>query len=106
VKLTSGAHGYLRFTKDVDVVIQLIPDNIERTFTALASLGYRPIVPITMKQFSNSELSAARRRALPRDRLAGANLELKISNFLFDFEGYFAVSNCSKSRPRPPVERP
>jgi hypothetical protein len=54
--LAVGAHGYLRFTKDVDIVIQLIPDNIERTFTALASLGYRPIVPITMKQFSNSEL--------------------------------------------------
>ena len=34
--LAVGAHGYLRFTKDVDIVIQLIPDNIERTFTALA----------------------------------------------------------------------
>lgn len=54
--LAVGAHGYLRFTKDVDIVNQLIPDNIERTFTALASLGYRPIVPVTMKQFSNSEL--------------------------------------------------
>jgi hypothetical protein len=36
-----------RFTKDVDIVIQLTPDNIERTFTALASLGYKPIVSIT-----------------------------------------------------------
>jgi hypothetical protein len=54
--LAVGAHGYLRFTKDVDIVVQLIPDNIERTFTSLASLGYQPIVPITMKQFSNSEL--------------------------------------------------
>ena len=24
--LAVGAHGYLRFTKDVDIVIQLIPD--------------------------------------------------------------------------------
>lgn len=54
--LAVGAHGYLRFTKDVDIVVQLVPANIERTFTALASLGYRPIVPITMMQFSNSEL--------------------------------------------------
>jgi hypothetical protein len=54
--LAVGAHGYLRFTKDVDIVVQLIPDNIERTFTALASLGYRPIVPVTMKQFANTEL--------------------------------------------------
>jgi len=57
--LAVGAHGYLRFTKDVDIVIELIPDNIERTFSALASLGYKPIVPITMKQFSNAELRAS-----------------------------------------------
>ena len=54
--LAVGAHGYLRFTQGVDIVIQLIPDNIERTFTALASPGYKPIVPITKQQFSNSEL--------------------------------------------------
>lgn len=57
--LAVGAHGYLRFTKDVDIVVQLVPENIERTFSALASLGYRPIVPITMKQFANSELRAS-----------------------------------------------
>jgi hypothetical protein len=43
-------------SRDVHIVIQLVSDNIERTFGALASLGYKPIVPITMKQFSNSEL--------------------------------------------------
>jgi hypothetical protein len=32
--LAVGAHGHLRFTKDVDIVIELIPDNIERAFTA------------------------------------------------------------------------
>ncbi len=51
-----GAHGYLRFTRDVDIVIQLIPENIERLYAALASLGYQPSVPITMRQFANSEL--------------------------------------------------
>jgi hypothetical protein len=54
--LAVGAHGYLRFTKDVDIVIQLIPDNIERTFSALTSLGYRPIVPVTMAQFADQAL--------------------------------------------------
>lgn len=48
------AHGYLRFTKDVDLVIQLLPDNIKRAFEALATLGYRPLVPITGEQFSNA----------------------------------------------------
>jgi hypothetical protein len=54
--LAVGAHGYLRFTKDVDIVIQLIPENIERAFSALTSLGYRPIVPVTMNQFANQAL--------------------------------------------------
>ena len=54
--LAVGAHGHLRFTKDVDIVIELIPDNIERAFTALASLGYRASVPVTMKQFANTSV--------------------------------------------------
>ncbi len=47
------AHGYLRYTKDVDLVIQLKPDNIERAFEALVPLGYRPAVPITREQFAD-----------------------------------------------------
>ena len=52
--LAVNAHGYLRFTKDVDFVVQLIPDNIERAFAALGTLGYRPIVPVTAAQFADS----------------------------------------------------
>ena len=51
--LAVNAHGYLRFTKDADVVIQLTPDNIKRTFSALAGLGYKPLAPVTADQFSN-----------------------------------------------------
>jgi hypothetical protein len=40
--LAVNAHGYLRFTKDVDVVIQLEPDNLRRALAAVAALGYRP----------------------------------------------------------------
>jgi nucleotidyltransferase AbiEii toxin of type IV toxin-antitoxin system len=54
--LAVGAHGHLRFTKDVDIVIELIPDNIERAFTALAALGYRPSVPVTMRQFADTSI--------------------------------------------------
>jgi len=49
------AHGYLRFTKDVDVVISLLPDNVKKTFDALGRLGYRPNVPITAEQFGLAE---------------------------------------------------
>lgn len=52
--LAVNAHGYLRFTKDVDVVVRLLPDNIERAFSVLADLGYRPLVPITAAQFGDA----------------------------------------------------
>lgn len=48
-----NAHGYLRLTYDVDLVIQLVPDNIRLAFKALAGLGYRPTVPVTAEQFSD-----------------------------------------------------
>ena len=49
-----NAHGYLRYTKDVDFVIQLTADNIGRTFTALSTLGYRPNIPVTSTQFTDT----------------------------------------------------
>ncbi len=51
--LAVNAHGYLRFTKDVDFVLQLDPDNIRRAFSALSELGYRPAVPVTAEQFAD-----------------------------------------------------
>jgi hypothetical protein len=57
--LAVNAHGYLRFTKDVDFVVHLVPDNILRAFTALAELGYQPNVPIRAEDFADE---AQRRR--------------------------------------------
>lgn len=54
--LAVNAHGYLRFTKDVDVVIQLVPENIQRVFAALETLGYKPLVPVTGDQFADKEI--------------------------------------------------
>ena len=51
--LAVNCYGYLRFTKDADLVIELVPDNIRRTFDALESLGYKPNVPISKDQFSD-----------------------------------------------------
>ena len=53
--LAVNAHGVLRFTKDLDLVIQLIPENISRAFSALGKLGYRPSVPVTARQFADAE---------------------------------------------------
>lgn len=52
--LAVNAHGHLRFTQDVDLVVQLRPDNIVPAFSALASLGYQPRVPVTAQQFGDA----------------------------------------------------
>ena len=51
--LAVNAHGYVRYTKDIDLVIQLGAENVERAFAALASLGYRATVPIVAAQFAD-----------------------------------------------------
>lgn len=53
--LAVAAHGYLRFTKDVDLVVELDPGNVERAFTALRSAGYLPHAPVTATQFADPE---------------------------------------------------
>ena len=52
--LAVNVYGYLRLTLDIDLVVQLVPDNIRRTFDALASAGYRPTVPVTAEQFADA----------------------------------------------------
>ena len=51
--LAVNCYGYLRYTKDADLVIELLPANIERAFDALETLGYKPNIPITKEQFSD-----------------------------------------------------
>ncbi len=53
--LAVNAHGYLRFTKDVDFVLQLAPDNIQKAFAALGDLGYSPNIPVSSEQFADPE---------------------------------------------------
>lgn len=51
--LAVNAHGYLRFTKDADVVLDLLPENVERALDALQTLGYRPMLPVAARQFAD-----------------------------------------------------
>jgi hypothetical protein len=50
-----NAHGYLRMSQDIDIVIALNAGNIHNAFAALMTEGYRPLVPITSAQFANEE---------------------------------------------------
>jgi hypothetical protein len=58
------AHGYGRQTQDVDLVIRLGPREIRAAFSALASLGYAPRVPVTEEMLSDGAV----RERLIRDR--------------------------------------
>jgi hypothetical protein len=50
------AHGYGRLTKDIDIIVHLVPENIRAAFDALKTLGYSPRVPITADQFAGASL--------------------------------------------------
>ena len=46
-------HGYQRFTKDIDLVIELIPDQALKALEALQILGYKPNVPVKLSDFAD-----------------------------------------------------
>jgi len=50
------AHGYVRATVDLDIVLNLERDNTLRAMKALGEIGYRPLVPVDAADFANEEL--------------------------------------------------
>ena len=52
------AHGYGRQTAALDIVVRLDPETIRRAFQALATLGYRPRVPVTAAGFADPQQRA------------------------------------------------
>lgn len=49
-------HGYLRTTLDLDLVLHLERDNVERALNALASLGFQPQAPVPLSSFAQPEI--------------------------------------------------
>ncbi|MFZ1071954.1 MAG: hypothetical protein WAO21_00825 [Verrucomicrobiia bacterium] len=60
--LAVNAHGYERFTKDVDVVIGLEPENIVKGLRVLLNLDYRMSIPVTPEAFADSATRETWRR--------------------------------------------
>jgi hypothetical protein len=50
------AHGYVRFTQDIDLVVQLERENVLRAMNALTSIGYRPLIPVEAAQLADETL--------------------------------------------------
>ncbi|MEN9796334.1 MAG: hypothetical protein RL653_30 [Pseudomonadota bacterium] len=94
-------HGHLRTTADLDLVLQLSPDNAARGMRALTSLGYRPRAPVPAADFADAEI---RRRWVEEKGLTVFSLwspehrELEVDVFVaepFDFDEAYARSTCA-----------
>lgn len=47
-------HGYARLTMDIDLIVDLVPDEAARAVRALESLGFKPRVPVPAAQFADA----------------------------------------------------
>lgn len=46
-------HGYQRFTKDIDLVIELAPEQAIKILEALSAIGYKPNLPVKLSDFAD-----------------------------------------------------
>jgi hypothetical protein len=88
--------GHLRTTVDLDLVVQLSPDNAQRAVRSLASLGYRPRAPVSAEQFANPVIreSWLRQKGLTvfglwSDRYPGLQVDLLAAE-PFDFDAVYS----------------
>ncbi len=58
------AHGFVRFTADVDLLLDMDEDNLRRAVAALARMDYRPRAPVPFSEFADAE----KRREWVRDK--------------------------------------
>jgi predicted nucleotidyltransferase len=56
------AHGYVRLTVDIDIVLNLQPDNVLRAMRALEKIGYHPLVPVQGSDFADEKLRESWRK--------------------------------------------
>jgi len=58
------AHGFLRFTADVDLFLELSEENLRRALQAMQGLGYRPRAPVPLEAFADER----QRRSWVKDK--------------------------------------
>jgi len=107
--LAVNAHGYLRYTADIDLVIALDADNIRGAFDALAKAGYRPSVSISAEQFADDK---QRQRWIAEKGMQVLNFfadkfpETSVDVFVrepFDFQNELAAAMTGELLPGLPV---
>lgn len=103
------AHGYVRFTADVDLVLEPETAAMERAVAALAALGYRPRAPVAFTEFADPVRRAqwAREKGLtvfsahsPQHPATEVDLFVELP---FDFERAYAVARTLEVAPGRPA---
>lgn len=103
------AHGYGRQTQDLDLVVRLEPNAIRAAFQALATLGYRPRIPVTADGFADAQQRA---RWISEKGMTVLNFhsdqhrETPVDVFVtepFDFETEYAASTVEEVAPGVPL---
>lgn len=49
------AHGYLRFTADIDLILDMDSKNLQAAIGVFKSFGYRPRAPVQIDEFADPE---------------------------------------------------
>lgn len=103
--LAVNAHGYIRFTIDIDLVIALEADNIRQAFHALARIGYRPTVPIKADDFARPEQRERWREEkgmrvlnFQSDAFRGTSVDVFVYE-PFDFAHEYSIAMCGELLP-------
>ena len=52
--LAVNAHGFVRLTRDIDIVLALGPENASKGLRTLLEIGYRMSIPATPEQFADA----------------------------------------------------
>ena len=52
--LAVNAHGFVRLTQDVDIVLQLVPENAVKGVRALLGIGYQMAIPEAPEAFADA----------------------------------------------------
>ena len=90
------AHGYTRFTMDLDIVLDLEPTNAKAALDILKAEGYAPKIPVPIEQFADPELRedwAQNRNMVAFPLHSDAHFRTGIDIFVrepFDFERAYA----------------
>jgi len=107
--LAVNAHGYARFTNDVDLVIRLTKTDILAAFKALGKLGYQPVVPVSAAQFADPlnrrRLARTKRMTVLQmwsDKHRGTPVDIFVTE-PFDFDAEHKAALVESLSPRLPV---